>query len=214
MSFTLDVFTISFFSGTFSISLYIFISFFSQTFIIYLSLYLILWLSPIYLSPSLSSARFTVTLQTCKPSPSLGLNQPPPPTLFSSVLDATSVPFSLLSPSLFLHVHYRSLFLTFSLFSPCSHAHVLYSFLLWTPPLSRSLSFSISLSSATLTHFTIFCCGRHLPPLLFHSRFLSSATLTVTLQTRILPPSLSRSLSRSQSLSPANHVDFPYSSTI
>ncbi|KAK2138056.1 hypothetical protein NP493_3813g00000 [Ridgeia piscesae] len=69
MSFTLDVFTISFVSGTF------FISFSSPTFIIYLSLCLILCLSlsPIYLSPSLSSDTFTVTLQTCKLSPSLSL---------------------------------------------------------------------------------------------------------------------------------------------
>ena len=91
--------------------------------------------------------------------------------------------------------------------------------MVWTPP----LSFSISLSPATLTHFTIFCCGRHLPPFLSHSRFLSSATLptllssvgstaslclssatlTFTLQTHTLPPSLflSRSLSLSLALS-------------
>ena len=48
--------------------------------------------------------------------------------------------------------------------------------MVWTPPLSPSLS--LSLSPATLTHFTIFCCGRHLPPFLSHSRCLSSATLT------------------------------------
>ena len=53
-----------------------FISFSSPTFIIYLSLYLIIWLSLslsyVSLSP-LSSATFTVTLQTCKPSSSLYL---------------------------------------------------------------------------------------------------------------------------------------------
>ena len=108
--------------------------------------------------------------------------------------------------------------------------------MVWTPP----LSFSISLSPATLTHFTIFCCGRHLPPFLSHSRFLSSATLptllspvgstaslclssatlTFTLQTHTLPPSLflsrslslslalslALSLSRSFSLSPSSHT--------
>ena len=111
--------------------------------------------------------------------------------------------------------------------------------MVWTPP----LSFSISLSPATLTHFTItiFCCGRHLPPFLSHSRFLSSATLThFTLfcwvyslsvsifshvnrhssDTYTTPISIYLSLSLSLSLSPANHdmsdwsLHFPYSSSL
>ncbi|KAK2138432.1 hypothetical protein NP493_7759g00004 [Ridgeia piscesae] len=90
MSFTLDVFTISFFSGTF------FISFSSPTFIIYLSLYLILWLSLLFISLPRS-------LQTR-------------------------------SLSLFRHVNYPRLF----------------------------LSLTLSLSPATLTHFTVFCFGRNL----------------------------------------------------
>ena len=123
------------------------------------------------------------------------------PRLFISLIDslssATLIHFTLfcfgcnlsvfLSPSLSffpkLTVNFQtctlslSLFLMISGFSPCSHAHLLYFF-------SRSLSFSISLpsslslflslslSSAMLTHFTIFCCGRHLPPF-SHSPFLS-----------------------------------------
>ena len=134
-------------------------------------------LSPMYLSPPLSSATFTVTLQTCKPSSSLYLayslaliNHPHP--LYSLLLWMQPLCLSLsLSLSFFptLTVTFQtytlslSLFLMFSLFPPCSHAHLLYFF-------SRSLSFSISLpsslslSSAMLTHFTIFCCRRHLPP--------------------------------------------------
>ncbi|KAK2146448.1 hypothetical protein NP493_3673g00002 [Ridgeia piscesae] len=182
MSFTLDVFTISFVSGTF------FISFSSPTFIIYLSLCLILCLS---LSLFISLPR---SLQTRSLSLFRHVNYP---RLFLSLTlslsPATLTHFTVfcfgrnlsvfLSPSLsfFSHVnrhlsnmytHYRSL--SRCRFSSCSHARVPYYFMVWTPP----LSFSISLSPATLTHFTIFCCGRHLPPFLSHSRFLSSATLT------------------------------------
>ena len=103
--------------------------------------------------------------------------------LLSSVLDATSLsfslPLSLSSPSkqsLFKHVLYPSLslFLMFSLFSSCSHAHLLYFF-------SRSLSFSISpIISLSLS---LQLCSRILlssvvdaTSLPFsHSRFLSSA---------------------------------------
>ena len=155
--------------------------------------------------PSLSSDTFTVTLQTCKLSPSLSLahsrsHQPPSPTLLSSVLDATSLSFSLplylssatltvtfqtcthtiaLSPSLSLslslsHTHTHTHTHMFSLFfmQPCSRPLFFYG----VEP--TSLPLFLYLSPATLTHFTIFCCGRHLPPFLSHSRFLSSATLT------------------------------------
>ena len=174
MSFTLDVFTISFFSGTFFSGTF-FISFSSPTFIIYLSLYLILCLYLLFISLPRS-------LQTR-------------------------------SLSLFRHVNYPRLF----------------------------LSLTLSLSPATLTHFTVFCFGRNLsvflsPSLSFfshvnrhlsnmythyrslslslsHSRFLSSATLThftlfcwvyslsVSIFRHVLYPHLSRSLSFSISLS-------------
>ena len=221
-----------------------------------------------YLSPPLSSATFTVTLQTCKPSSSLSLahslsHQPPSPTLLSSVLDATSLSFSL-SLSLFLpHVnsHFSNMYtIPLSLSFSCSRFslpaatltsfisslalflslslshHLSLSLSLSSLSLSLSLSLSISLSSAMLTHFTIFCCGRHLPPFLSlplsltpafslqshthtllsfvadtASLCLSSATLTVTLQTRTLPPYLSLSLSPSRppSLPPSLHSSIP-----
>ena len=182
MSFTLDVFTISFFSGTF------FISFSSPTFIIYLSLYLILCLSLLFSSLPRSLQTRSLSLFRHVNYPRLFLS------LTLSLSPATLTHFTVfcfgrnlsvfLSPSLsfFSHVnrhlsnmytHYRSLSLVLAFL----HAAMLTSlFMVWTPPLS--LSFSISLSPATLTHFTIFCCGRHLPPFLSHSRFLSSATLT------------------------------------
>ena len=114
-------------------------------------------LSSMYLSPPLSSAMFTVTLQTCKPSSSLYLahsltviSHPHPlysllfwmqplclslsPSLSLSFFPTLAVTFQTCTLSL-------SLFLMFSLFSPCSHAHLLYF-------LSRSLSFSISFPSS------------------------------------------------------------------
>ena len=195
---------------------------------------LALSLSPMYLSPPLSSATFTITLQTCKPSSSLYLahslaliSHPHP--FYSLLFWMQPLSFSL---SLFLpHVnsHFSNMYtiplslslslslsLMCSLFSTCSHAHLFYF-------LSRSLSFSISLpstlslSSAMLTHFTIFCCGRHLPPFLSlplsltpafslqphthtllssvadtASFCLSSATLTITLHVHYPHISLSR----------------------
>ena len=141
---------------------------------------LALSLSPMYLSLPLSSATFTVSLQTCKPSSSLyiahslALISHPHP-LYSLLFWMQPLCFSLsLSLSFFskltvtfsnMYTILHSLFLMFSLFSPSSYAHLLYFF-------SRSLSFSISLpssfflSSAMLTHFTIFSCGRHLPQFL------------------------------------------------
>ena len=210
-------------------------------------------LFPMYLSPPLSSATFTVTLQTCKPSSSLYLahslaliSHPHP---FYSLLFWMQLLCLSLSPSLSLflpHVnsHFSnkytiplSLFLMFSLFSPCSHAHLLYflarsiSFSISLPS-SLSLSLSLSLSSTMLNHFTIFSCGRHLPPFLSlplsltpafslqahthtllssvadtASLCLSSATLTVTLQKRTLPPYLSLSLA--VSLSPSLPPSLP-----
>ena len=172
-------------------------------------------LSPMYLSPPLSSATFTVTLQTCKPSSSLYL---------AHSLTLISHPHPLYSLLFWMQPLCLSLSLSLSFFSKltvtfqtCSRfsvpAAMLTSFisslaLFLSPSLSHHLS--LSLSSAMLTHFTIFCCGRHLPPFLsLHlslfshthtllssvadtaSLCLSSATLTVTLQTRTLPPYLS-----------------------
>ena len=99
-------------------------------------------LSPMYLSPPLSSATFTVTLQTCKP-----------PRLF--------------------------------------------------------ISLTLSLSSATLTHFTLFCFGCNL------SVFLSPSlsffpTLTVTFQTCTLSLSLSHVLTF-LTLQPCSPPLFPLS---
>ena len=156
-----------------------------------------MWLSPMYLSPSLSAAMFSVTLQICKPSlflslaHSLALISHPHPLysllfwtqplclslslpLFLSSATLT-VTFQTCTPSLSLsHV------LAFLSLQPCSPPLFFYvvdatSFALF---LSLSLShyLSLSLSSATLTHFTIFCCGRHLPPFLSLSLSLFSHT--------------------------------------
>ncbi|KAK2142616.1 hypothetical protein NP493_4815g00000 [Ridgeia piscesae] len=183
MSFTLDVFTISFFSGTF------FISFSSPTFIIYLSLCLILCLSLLFISLPRSLQTRSLSLFRHVNYPRLFLS------LTLSLSPATLTHFTVfcfgrnlsvfLSPSLsfFSHVnrhlsnmytHYRSL-PTLSLFfmQPCSRPLFFYG----VDPTSLFLY----LSPATLTHFTIFCCGRHLPPFLSHSRFLSSATLPTLL---------------------------------
>ena len=130
-------------------------------------------LSPMYLSLPLSSATFTVTLQTCKPSSSLYLahtlaliSHPHPFYSFLFWMQPLCLSLSL---SLFLpHVNshfslsfflYLSHHLSLSLFS---HAHPFYYLLLWTPPPSLSLtppfSHSRFLSSATHTHFTLLCC--------------------------------------------------------
>ena len=147
-------------------------------------------LSPMYLSPPLSSATFTVTLQTCKPSSSLYLahslaliSHLHPLTLFCFGCNLSVF----LSPSLsFFHtltVTFQTCTLSLSLSFSCSRfslpAAMLTSFisslaLFLSLSLSHhlslslylSLSLSLSFSSAMLTHFTIFCCGRHLPPFL------------------------------------------------
>ena len=223
MSFTLDVFTISFFSGTF------FISFSSPTFIIYLSLCLILCLSLSLLFISLPRSLQTRSLSLFRHVnyPRLFLS------LTLSLSPATLTHFTVfcfgrnlsvfLSPSLsfFGHVnrhlsnmytHYRSL--SRCRFSSCSHARVPYSFMVWTPPLSFSISLSLqphspillsSVVDATSLPFSLtlaFSLQPHSPTLLSSvgstaSLCLSSATLTVTLLTRTLPPSLSISLSLS-----------------
>ena len=226
MSFTLDVFTISFFSGTF------FISFSSPTFIIYLSLCLILCLSLSLLFISLPRSLQTRSLSLFRHVnyPRLFLS------LTLSLSPATLTHFTVfcfgrnlsvfLSPSLsfFSHVnrhlsnmytHYRSL----SHVVAFLHAAMLASLiLLWCgphlslslPPSLLSLSLQphspILLSSvvdATSLPFSLtlaFSLQPHSPTLLSSvgstaSLCLSSATLTVTLLTRTLPPSLSLSLS-------------------
>ena len=142
------------------------------------------------------------------------------------VLDATSLSFSL---SLFLpHVNSNfsnmytiPLSLVFSLFSPCSHAHLLYFLsrslsvfshahlfyylLLWTPPPSLSLTPPFSLQPHTHTH-TLYSLLLQIRPL-----SVSSATLTVTLQTRTLPPYLSLALPPSLPLSLISHRMVPVS---
>ncbi|KAK2141371.1 hypothetical protein NP493_5287g00001 [Ridgeia piscesae] len=144
MSFTLDVFTISFFSGTF------FISFSSPTFIIYLSLYLILYLSLLFISlpRSLQPRSLSLFRHVNHPvsfSRSLSRShQPPSPTLLSSVLDATSLSFSL--P---LYLSSATLTVTFPLY--------MYTIALSFFPRSR-----FSLHAAMLTSFILFCCGPHL----------------------------------------------------
>ena len=138
-----------------------------------------------YLSPPLSSATFTVTLQTCKPSSSIYLahslaliNHHHP--LFSLLLWMQPLCLSL-SLSLF-HPHVNSHFsnmytipfslshvLAFLSLQPCSPPifPLSFSFFLYLSlSLFLSLTLSLSLSSDMLTHFTIFCCGRHLPPFL------------------------------------------------
>ena len=166
-------------------------------------------LSPIYLSPSLS-ATFTVTLQTCKPSPSLSL-------AYSLVF--TSHPHPLYS----LRFWTQPVFLSPSPSPSLSFfSHVNHHFSnMYTIALSFSRS-RFSLHAAMLTSFILFCCGPHLslslsfflnlslqphsPTLLSSvgytaSLCLSSATLTLTLQA--LPPSLS---SLSLSLQPHSPI--------
>ena len=146
MSFTLDVFTISFFSGTFFISLYIFhIFLFTNIHNLSISPPHSLALFPIYLSPSLSSARFTVTLQTCKLSPSLslahslGLTSHPHP-LYCLLFWTQRLCLSL-SLSLLLH----PLSVTLSL-PPLSHSIPPSLFLILCISLYLSVSLSMSIS--------------------------------------------------------------------
>ena len=214
-----------------------FISFSSPTFIIYLSLYLILWLSlsPMYLSPPLSSATFTVTLQTCKSSSSLYLTHSlalisHPHPLYSLLFLMQPLCLSL-SLSLFLH-HVNSHFSNMSTV-PLSLSHVLTFLSLQpcSPPfLSRSLSLSLCLqpcspillpsvvdatslpfshshflSSATHTHFTLFCWGYGLSLSIFsyvnrHSSETHNTPISLSLPPS-LPPSLSLSLPLSLPLS-------------
>ena len=88
------------------------------------------------------------------------------------------------------------LFLSRSLFSHVNrHASDMYTILLL---ICRSLSRSFS--SATLTHSTLFCCGRRL--CLTLSLSLSSATITVTFQTCTLSHSLFLDISLTFSLCP------------
>ena len=223
MSFTLDVFTISFFSGTF------FISFSSPTFIIYLSLCLILCLSLLFISLPRSLQTRPLSLFRHINYPRLFLS------LTLSLSPATLTHFTVfcfgrnlsvfLSPSLsfFSHVnrhlsnmytHYRSLshvvaFLHAAMLaslillwcgphlslslSLSSHTHPFYYLLLWTPPPSLSLSLSLSLFSHT-PHFTLFCWVYSLSVSIFsHVNLHSSDTYTT-------PISLSLALSLSLSL--------------
>ena len=232
MSFTLDVFTISFFLGTF------FISFSSPTFIIYLSLCLILCLSLLFISLPRSLQTRSLSLFRHVNYPCLFLS------LTLSLSPATLTHFTVfcfgrnlsvfLSPSIsfFSHVnrhlsnmytHYRSLSLSLSRcrFSSCSHARVPYSFMVWTPPLSfsislslsshthpfyylllwtppPSLSLSLSLSLFSHTpHFTLFCWVYSLSVSIFsHVNLHSSDTYTTPISL-----SLSRSLALSLALS-------------
>ena len=204
-----------------------FIAFSSPTFIIYLSLYLTLWLSLLRISLplSLSSATFTVTLQTCKPSSSpylahsLAFISHPHP-LYSLLFRMLSLSLSL---SFFTHInsHFSNMYtipplslslshvLAFLSLQPCSPPLFPLSlsfFLYLSPTISLSLSVSLSLSSAMLTHFTIFCCGRHLPPFLplpFLSLPLSLFSHTHTLYSLLLRI-------RPLSLSIFRHVHYPH----
>ena len=198
-----------------------FISFSSPTFIIYLSLYLILWLSLLCISLPLSLQPRSLSLFRYVNHPHLFISLTlslSSATLTHFTLFCSGCNLSVfLSPSLsffpMLTVTFQtctlslSVFLMFSLFSPCSHAHLLcflsrcFSFSISLPSslslyLSLYLSLPLSLSSAMLTHFTIFCCGRHLPP------FLSLPFLSLPLS--LTPPfSHSPFLSLPLSLTPA-----------
>ena len=151
-------------------------------------------LSPMYLSPPLSSPTFTITLQKCIQTILVSLSrslsrshQPPSPILlcFGCNLCLSLSP----SLSLFLpHVnsHFSNMY-TIPLSLSCSRfslaAAMLTSFistvaLFLSLSLSHHLSLSLYLSSAMLTHFTIFGCGRHLPPFLSLPLSLFSHTHT------------------------------------
>ena len=165
-------------------------------------------LCPMYLSPPLSSATFTVTLQTCKPSSSLYLanslaliSHPHP--LYSLLFWMQPLCLSL-SLSLFLpqvNSHFSNMY-TISLSFSCSRfslpAAMLTCFissLALFLTLSLFHHLSLSLSSAMLTHFTIFCCGRHLPPFLSLPLSLFSHTHTLySLLLQIRPLSVSLQL--------------------
>ncbi|KAK2143399.1 hypothetical protein NP493_4544g00000 [Ridgeia piscesae] len=200
MSFTLDVFTISFFLGTF------FISFSSPTFIIYLSLCLILCLSLLFISLPRSLQTRSLSLFRHVNYPRLFLS------LTLSLSPATLTHFTVfcfgrnlsvfLSPSIsfFSHVnrhlsnmytHYRSLSLSRCRFSSCSHARVPYSFMVWTPPLSFSISLSphspILLSSvvdATSLPFSLTLAFSLQPHSPLYSLLLGLQPLCVYLQPR------------------------------
>ena len=202
-------------------------------------------LSPMYLSSPLSSAMFTVTLQTCKPSSSLYLvhsltliSHPHPLYSLMFWMQPLCVSHSLsLSFFLTLTVTFQTCTLSLSLSFSCSRFSLpaamltsfISSFFFYLSPI-----ISLSLSSAMLTYFTIICCGRHLPPFLSlplsltppfslqphthtllssvadtASLCLSSATLTVTLQTHTLPPYISLSPSLPPSLPPSRPPSLP-----
>ncbi|KAK2169245.1 hypothetical protein NP493_1199g02032 [Ridgeia piscesae] len=174
MSFTLDVFTISFFSGTF------FISFSSPRFIIYLSLYLILWLSLLLIS-------LPCSLQTRSLSLFRHINYP---RLFLSPTLSLS-PATLTHFTLFCFGRNLSAFLSPSL-SFFSHVNRHFSNM-YTIALSFSRS-RFSLHAAMLTSFILFCCGPHLSLALFLSLH-THPFYYLLLWTP--PPSLSLSLSLS-----------------
>ena len=189
-------------------------------------------LSPMYLSSPLSSATFTVTLQTCEPSSSLYLAHSlalisHPHSLYSLLFWMQPLCLSL-SLSVFLpHVnsHFSNMYtiplslsrvLAFLSLQPCSPPLFplsLSSFLYISPIISLSLSLylSLSLTLSLFSHAHPFdylllrtppLCLSHTPPFSLQPHThtllssvadmaclcLSSATLTVTLQTRTLPP--------------------------
>ena len=177
-----------------------------------------------YISDDLSddddiNAMFTVTLQTCKPSRlfislTLSLSSATlthftlfcfgcnlsvflsPSLSFFPMLTVTfqTYRFSLPAPMLTSFISSLALSLSLSLpssslsLSLFSHAHPFYYLLLWTPPPSLSLTpppfLSLPLSLFSHTH-TLYSLLLQIWPL-----SASSATLTVTLQTRTLPPYL------------------------
>ena len=154
-------------------------------------------LSPMYLSPPLSSATFTVTLQTCKPSSSrylahsLALISHPHP-LYSLLFWMQPLCLSL-SPFLpQVNSHFSNMYTI-----PLSLSHVLAFLSLQpcSPPLfPLSLSFFLYLSPIISLSLSLQPCS----PILLssvvdvtslpfsHSRFLSSATHTHTLYSLLL----------------------------
>ena len=156
-------------------------------------------LSPMYLSPPLSSATFTVTLQTCKPSLSLYLAHSlalisHPHTHYSLLFWMQPLCLSL-SLSLFLtHVnsHFSNMYtiplslshvLAFLSLQPCSPPlfPLSLSFFLYLSPiisLSPSLSLSLSLQPCSPILLSSVVDAISLP--FSHSCFLSSATHTQT----------------------------------
>ena len=157
----------------------------------------------VFLSPSLSFfPTLTVTFQTCTLSLSLSFSC----SRFS--LPAAMLTSFISSLALFLSLslsHHLSLSLSLQPCSPILLSSVVDATSL---PFSHSPFLSLPLSLFSHTHTLLSSVAD------MASLCLSSATLTVTLQTRTLPPYLSLSLSRSPSLPPSlppslSFINFP-----